>query len=108
MTEDDQHLEIGKMVEERQRARGRLVCLENRLRTLRLALEHTTAAIDEHTGFFVSDSGRLVAKAMSHVQGCQKDAEYPEGKEIAALLNERIELRERIAELDDKLGPVGC
>ena len=46
MTEDDKRLEIGKLVEERQKVRGSLVCVERQLRRIRLALDRTQLAID--------------------------------------------------------------
>ena len=44
MTEDDKRLEIGRLVEERQKVRGSLVCVERQLRRSRLALDRTQLA----------------------------------------------------------------
>ena len=103
MTEDETRLEIGRLVEERQNTRGALVCIERRLRRIRLALDRTQFAIDEQTGYRLDeDSGKLIVDGLSHIRGCEETGEHPEGREIGTLLDERRQLKERLAELEEE------
>ena len=108
MTDDEKRLEIGRLVEERQKVKGGLVCIGRRLRRIRLALDRTQLAIDEATGYqFDEEAGKLIVDGMPHVQGCEETGEHPDGHEIGALLNERRQLKERLAELEQESKELG-
>ena len=101
MTEDDKRLEIGRLVEERQKVRGSLVCVERQLRRIRLALDRTQLAIDGHADYLLDDaSGKLTVSGVPHIQGCEESGEHPAGWEIARLLDERRALKQRLDDIE--------
>ena len=108
MSPDDRRLEIGRMVEERQRIKGDLVYSGNGLHRLRLALSHAQLAIDSGDNMYEGEDGSVVLRAIPSVQGCEEDTPYPDGGEILALLARRKGQKERLTELDRQLGEVGC
>ena len=100
MTEDDKRLEIGRLVEERQKVRGSLVCVERQLRRIRLALDRTQLAIDGHADYLLDDaSGKLTISGVPHIQGCEESGEHPDGREIARLRDERRALKQRLDDI---------
>ena len=101
MTEDDKRLEIGRLVEERQKVRGSLVCVERQLRRSRLALDRTQLAINGHADYLLDDaSGKLTVSGVPHIQGCEEGGEHPDGREIARLLDERRALKQRMDNIE--------
>ena len=101
MTEDDKRLEIGRLVEERQKVRGSLVCVERQLRRIRIALDRTQLAIDGHAEYLLDDaSGKLTVSGVPHIQGCEESGEHPDGREIARLLDEHRALKQRLDDIE--------
>ena len=108
MTSDDRKTEIGRMVEERRRIKGNLVCIKHRLRRIRLASEQTVQAIDGQTGWRLRETKQLLIEAMPHVQGFENDVTYPKEEEIGQLLKDQEWSQKRLSELDRDLAALGC
>ena len=105
MTDEDKHTEIGRMVVERQELRRSLACVENKTKRLSDALRRFSEALDGTAIWHIyPDSKQLMVNVGAHAGA--KEFDYPTQEEIAQMLEDRKELKAKIAELDARLSDV--
>ena len=108
MTDDERRTEIGRLVEDRQKIKASLICIDRRLGRIRRALEQTKLAIDEQASWsFDRVTGALTIAGLPNIHGCEDDSLHPSGNAIGELLDERKKLRDNLDELERQSRELG-
>ena len=106
MTKDDEHNELGRMVVERVDARRKLACVEHKLSRFRSLLLSAGLAITNDENWRV-DGKDLMLRRLGGGSDDTEDA-YPSPEEFSQALQTRRDLKDRIAEINQRFDDAGC
>ena len=110
MTTNEEHSELGRMVVERAELRRRLACIKSKLSRYKALLTYAEIAVSDldTAKNWRTEDGALVLNRPDGIYDMGPGGSFPTPTELSDALQARIDLTNRLKELDELLNAAGC